>query len=405
MTTNSNVPTIVFGPNGFQVPAVSDILSGALADFNAAFGGGLNTSLATPQGQLAMMLAAAIDAENEVFLEMAQGVDPAFATGRMQDAIGRIYFLTRQPGAPTVVTATCVGGAGVTIPAFSQAQAVDGNIYVTTEDTIIPESGSIDVVFQCITNGPIPCPAGALNQIYKAVPGWDTVSNAASGREGRNVESASEFEQRRAESVAQNARNTNSAIRGSLLSLPGVVDAFVYSNDTNADVVYGGVDITANSLYCCVAGGDAQTIANTIWTKKPPGIPTVGTTAAVVEDANSGYTPPLPTYDINFTVAAQLDLYVAVSLVNSTGVPSSALGMIKAAIAAAQSGGDGGHPFRIGGTVYASRFYAGIAKLGAWAEIVSITVGTAPAPVGNSQAVNIDHIANIPAANITLTLV
>ena len=57
----TNVPKIQITDSGLKLPTHQEILSGVLADINAAFGGGLNTeSLETPQGQLASSLAAVI---------------------------------------------------------------------------------------------------------------------------------------------------------------------------------------------------------------------------------------------------------------------------------------------------------------------------------------------------------
>ncbi|TIR78119.1 MAG: hypothetical protein E5X19_32455, partial [Mesorhizobium sp.] len=76
-------------------------------DINGAFGGVLNPALNTPQGQLASSETAVIDEVNSTFLYFTNQVDPAYATGRMQDAIARIYFIERNPAQPTVVQALC----------------------------------------------------------------------------------------------------------------------------------------------------------------------------------------------------------------------------------------------------------------------------------------------------------
>ena len=70
---------------------------------------------------------------NATFLLYTQQVDPAYSTGRMQDAICRIYFLERLPAQSTVVEAVCTGGTGPTpvpIPPGALAQADDGNFYL-----------------------------------------------------------------------------------------------------------------------------------------------------------------------------------------------------------------------------------------------------------------------------------
>ncbi|STY91698.1 hypothetical protein [Mannheimia haemolytica] len=60
MTIQTNVPSIQFTPQGLILPSEQEILNGVLADFNAAFGGGLSQNLETPQGQLASSIAAII---------------------------------------------------------------------------------------------------------------------------------------------------------------------------------------------------------------------------------------------------------------------------------------------------------------------------------------------------------
>ncbi len=53
MPNNSKVPRVQFTPEGLVLPNESAILAGVLSDMDAAFGGGLNPALETPQGQLA----------------------------------------------------------------------------------------------------------------------------------------------------------------------------------------------------------------------------------------------------------------------------------------------------------------------------------------------------------------
>ena len=136
----TNVPLPTFGDTGFTSPQELEVLDGVIADFVAAFGGNMNTGLSTPQGQLATSFAAVISAFNDLFVDYTNQVDPAYASGRMQDAIARIYFLSRLGATPTVVTATCSGATGVTIPAGSLAKATDGTIYTALTSGDIPGS-------------------------------------------------------------------------------------------------------------------------------------------------------------------------------------------------------------------------------------------------------------------------
>lgn len=230
MTTN--VPLPVLGPTGYTVPAETDILAGRLADINAAFGGDLNTALDTPQGQLAQSDTAIIGDAYDQLVALFNGVDPALADGRMQDAIARIYFLERKPAQATVVTATCSGLTGTTIPAGAKASDSAGNLYLNTTAVVIPAGGTVSATFQGAQTGPIACAPGALSNIYQAIAGWDSITNVAAGTIGSAVESRVDFEFRRQQSVAANAQGSLQAVRAAVLSVPGVLDCYAAENNT-----------------------------------------------------------------------------------------------------------------------------------------------------------------------------
>jgi uncharacterized phage protein gp47/JayE len=371
----TSVPLPTFGPRGFIAPAESAILAGVQSDFNEAFGGDLNPALETPQGQLAVSMTAVIGYFNDLFLAYVNQVDPATADGRMQDGIARIYFLERNAAQPTTVEADCLGLAGTIIPAGSLARTVDGTVYVSTSTETIPITGTVTISFACTETGPLPCPAGSLTTIYRAVPGWDAINNPSDGVLGRDVEGRAAFEARRAASVALNAVGTLPAIRANVLNVPNVLDVYATENSTGAPVVVGGVTLDPNSLFVAVSGGDQNEIARAIWRKKNPGCSYTGNTTVVVEDDNSGYSLPYPSYDVTFTIPDELPVLFKVEIAASSTVPSDAAAQIQGAILDAFAGEDGGARARIGSTIYASRFYAPIANLGSWAQIVTVELG------------------------------
>jgi hypothetical protein len=400
---STNVPAAQFTPAGLVVPTESAIKAGLWADFQAAFGGNLNESDATPQGQLVTSLAATIGASNDLLLQLVNLVDPAFSSGRMQDAIGRIYYLTRIAATSTLVDATCSGAIGTIIPAGSLALASDGTIYQSLGEATIGSGGSVIVSFAAIQTGPIACPTGSLSTIYRVVPGWDTITNLADGIIGRDEETRAEFEKRRSASVAGNATGILGAIRASVLSVTGVIDAYVTENATDTAATVGGVTIAANSLYVAVSGGTNADVARAIWSKKAPGCAYTGATTVTVTDTD-GYSTPYPTYAVKFTRASALPIFVTVTLADNGQVPAGAGDLVKAAIVAAFNGDDGGERARIGATVYALRFAPGIATLGTWCQIKTITVGTTASPTASEVAVNINKIPTIDPDNIEVVL-
>lgn len=374
MSTTS-VPQIQFNLDGIVVPSQSAILAGVQSDINGAFGLKLNPGLSTPQGQLASSQAAIIADKDAEIAEIVNQIDPAFSDGRWQDAIAYIYFLERHPAQPTIASCDCTGQQGVTIPIGAKAVATDGSIYISTESGTFDATGALTLSFSNTVNGPLSLAANSLNQIYQAIPGWDTINNPAAGVEGTDVESRTQFEARRQASVALNARSIVEAVQGAVLQVSGVLDAYTYDNAGTATTV-GGVALDANSLYVCVAGGVSQDVAQAIWEKKAPGCAYTGNTSVTVYDSNSGYTAPYPAYTVKFERPYSLPFLFAVDLANNSGIPFNALTLIQTAIQSAFAGSDGGVRARIGSQVFASRFYAGIASLGTWAQIRSIKIGS-----------------------------
>lgn len=402
MTTN--VPAAQFTPAGLVVPGESEIRAGLWADFQAAFGGNLNQSDATPQGQLVASIAATIGASNDLLLQLVNQIDPAFSSGRMQDAIGRIYYLNRIAATSTLVQANCIGAAGTVIPAGSLALASDGTIYQTLGSATIGVGGSVSVTFAALDTGPIACPAGALATIYRVVPGWDSVSNPTDGIVGRSEETAAEFEKRRSASVAGNATGILPAIRAAVLAVDGVIDAFVTENATGTSATIGGVSVAANSVYVAASGGTDADVAAAIWSKKPPGCAYTGSTTVSVSDTD-GYTPPYPSYSVKFTRPSALPIYFSIELADNGIVPADAEAQIRSAVVSAFNGGDGGQRARIGSTLYALRFAAAVTGLGAWAQLVDLKIGTTASPTASEVAVNIDKLPTIDPDDIAVALV
>lgn len=228
--TTTNVPAIQFTPTGVVIPTEAAVLTGVQADIDAAFGGGVNPALETPQGQLASSQTAIVGDKNNSILYMSNMVDPQYAQDRWQDAIGRIYFLTRIPAQGTVVLATLTGIFNTPIPAGTLALDTANNIYASTGAAVIGAGGTVQVEFQNVATGAIACPAGTLTKVYQTIPGWDAITNVADGTLGRDVESRSDFEFRRQNSVAANANGTPEAIYGNVFQVPNVLDVYVIDN-------------------------------------------------------------------------------------------------------------------------------------------------------------------------------
>jgi hypothetical protein len=399
------VPQPTFGANGFILPTENAVLTGVLADHTAAFGPAMNTALSTPQGQLATSEAAALSDTYALFLELINGIDPSYSSGRMQDGIGRLYFMDRVPSRPTVSDILCTGAVGLIIPTGAIVRSpADGNLYTCTGGGTVGATGSILLQFACNTNGPVAAPAQTW-QIYSNLPGWDTAVSSAPGTIGCLVETPQAFEARRAASVALNANNTLDAIRANVLACAGVLDCYIAENNTGNPATISGVPMLEHSVYISVVGGQAADIAAAINKKKSVGCSYNGNTTIVVRDT-TGYVVPYPSYPITFEIPTPTTVYIAVTIAAGTlGIPANALALIQAAVMKAFVGADGGARAAIGSTLYAQRYYNAVAALGSWAQVVVIQIGTAANPTGYSVTLPISQSPVTGPASISLAFV
>lgn len=401
----TNVPQIAFTPTGLVLPQESAILAGVTADFNAAFGGNLNPALNTPQGQLASSETAIIGAANDMFAYFVSQVNPDNSAGFLQDAIARIYYLTRNPGLPTAVQCLCVGLAGTFIAAGSLAADTSNNVYVCTSGGTIPATGSITLEFANIVNGPIACPANTLTTIYRAITGWDTINNVAAGVAGADVESQAAFAFRRQQSVALNSHGPVQAIYGAVFNVPGVIDVYAVENVTGATANFGATTypVIAHSIYVAVVGGAAQDICNAIFSKKDPGCNYNGNTTQSCVDT-SGYSVPYPSYPVTFNIPMFLPILFAVQIANNPAMPANIVQLVQAAIVNSFVGADGSQRARIGALLLASKFYGPVTAIGASVAVLSILLGPTT-PTLTNFLVGIDQAPTCVAANIVVTLV
>lgn len=401
----SNVPPLEILPTGVVAPESVDIRQGILEDTNEAFGGDLNiTTPSTPQAYLADKLTDNIRDSNAAIAYMVSQMDPATSEGRMQDGIARIYYLERKPATSSVVQALCTGQAGVVLRSGALAQDDAGNLWQSTADVTFPE-GSITVPFACLQAGPVTLGIGQLTRIAQLVPGWDAVTNQGAAVVGSNVESRAAFEARRKESVARNAHGTPAAIRSAVWDVDGVIDVFAYDNYTNSTIIYGatGYPIAPHSIYIAVIGGEAQQVAEAIFSKKDLGCGMNGNTSVTVYDTDD-YSPPYPSYVIQYEAPAALPVKFLIQIASNPNLPPDIVQQARAKVMGTFIGADGAQRARIGGAIFASSYYAGVASISPLVSIIQIKVGDVVASL-DQLIIGIDQAPTLDENDISVVLV
>ena len=368
----------------------------------------LNTEPETPAGQLIdAQTAAIVDKDNEV-LFLANQFNPLTAQGVWQEALGKIYFLTRKGAEPSSVTCLCSGLAGTVIPAGALIRSsVDQSRWENTATVTIPDSGGqVNAIFRSVESGVVAAAANTLTEIVSVTPGWDAVTNPTAAVVGRVAETQAEFEQRRYNSVAANSRGSVYSLYGALADLEGVLDCVVLENITNNPIVEWGVTIPGHSVYISIVGGDNAAIAEAIYRKKDAGCGTAGNTEVTYQDDNLPWRP-IYTYKIERPEPLRLGVRVTLRIVDDTLGNSEEL--IRAAIISNFNGLDGFGALRVSmaQTIYASRFYCPVVKSGVW-NLLSIELAAlsndAQTVWGDSVTVNADQVPTLEAADITVVV-
>lgn len=355
-------------PNGVITVDTMDVLAQYQEAYKAALGSDLNLDASTPQGQLITN-----DVNNHTVLqaEIVNAINNYsvfYATGRALDVAGSRYGYYRKSGVATVVVATISGAQGTIIP--SGSLATDGeNQYALLNTTIIPANGTTTAQFQCTTVGTIYCPAGTLTEIVTAVTGWDTVNNINDGVAGYADETDSTFRQRIVANMLQKrGRSTLGALVDNIAALPNVISVIGRENPTDNTITIDSVSLEPHSVYVCILGGDATSIAKVMAQQKTMGAATVGNTTVTYMDDTINYA-----YQYNIERPADVSLYVKVQYKNNLHSPleSTVAAQIKAVLQEYVAA----HPFQIGQTIAGPELAAAFADF-TMADVIAISVGT-----------------------------
>lgn len=413
-TIKTNLTELQFTTSGITLPEESEILDAIIQDFQNAFDFKLKFKnangeflLSTPQGQLVTSIAAIISDRNRLLAHYVNQVDPNYAVGRMQDGIGRIYFIERKRATNTTVVGRCYGKINTEILEGTKVKDQQGNVYKSLEDATIKDldeqsNAYVDIIFECLEKGAITCPIKTLTERYEVIQGWESITNLQDGIVGIEDESQAQFEQRRRQSVAHNSLNSADSIMSALLNLEVVDDAYVMENYTDTALekdkdnkVKLPIMLKPHSVYACVSLRTQSTnkdsnsvesikcqIARAIWSKKTPGCALNGNETVVIKDdtkdinGNFLYCPDTaPEYVINFDFAEPKPICIEVKIAKLKPITGDPVTLVQNNIYSIFMGKDGSRKPRIGSQILASQFYCPVQSLGEWIGILSIKVG------------------------------
>lgn len=355
---------------------VAEVFSNALCEDGKP---PLNTDPETPAGQLIDSITEMIIRHDNEMLYLFNMFDPLKAEGIWQDALGKIYFLTRKPAINSTAKVKCYGRAGTFIPqgALIRSSINDTqwqtlkSINLTTEDYTL-----VDV--QCTTAGAIEAAPNTLTKIITTIAGWDSCTNEAAAIVGNAAENRAAFEARRYKSVAYNSRCFLDSVYSRLADLSGVLALCCRHNVSDNIVTMDGIPVLPHSVYICILGGDDNEIAEALHETVGGGCDYTGSVEIDVIDKVDKRTK----HPIKFNRPLDKAVNVTVRLRKGSNTPPNADETIKDLVFNNFYGTDESQELSLnpvervimGDTVYASRFIGPLYAAG-FEQVISAQIG------------------------------
>ena len=387
---------------GINIPEPADVREATAQEIKQIFAKPdepeLNTDAGTPGGQVVDLIAGEQIGINAKLAFVAQQLNPAIASGRWQEALGKLYFLERKRAEPSVATCQCRGLSGTVIPYGAQVKTDDGLFLMATGQIVIGDNGEASGSFRTMTTGPIDIAPHTITNIVTLIPGWDSVDNEASGAQGRYEETRAEFEARRVASVAINSKYYLESIEAAVSDVAGVIDCRVLENYTNVPKTESGITIGGHSIAVCVYGGIDEDIAKAIAMTKPPGTGTTGETVIThtVEAQNR-------VYQFNIVRPTPTDVKLEITLDKEVSADINA-SIVKAVVEEFLGNGISGRDrVGLGETVFAYRFAPAIINIiGSRAYLAEVKISLGDSGLSNAITINANVEPVFNEGNITI---
>lgn len=397
---------------GYSAPVAADITDEIRADFEGlsklrpvwerdSVLGPLTAIMGIQLGELYQVAQAIYDAR-----------DPNNARGVQLRSLGVATGIPAQDATFSQVPVRFVGDPGTAIPMGTLLEG-GGNRgraqWETTQDVVIGDGGSVDVVARCTTPGAVSAGVGEIATLVSIIFGVDSVTNPDPAVPGEPREDDAEFRARWKASLQRGASSSTAAIRAAVLEVAGVRACVALRNDDAVPTIQEGVAMAPNSVAVIVhpstlTSAQIDALVRAVFSKVAAGTQMMGsevrqvtTEAGTVEDVRWAWSTPR-TIMISITVEMQKPSPGAPEPPSFADVRES----IKDAVVAVGAGLQLGEDVRRLPLLAAANGISGVRS------VTSLTLALDPPIVGRHDAagnirLHATEIAVIDRANVVVT--
>lgn len=298
--------------NGLQLATATELLQDLETQMKNIYGEDIVLDSSTPDGQwLNILVQKGVDVRG-LISQLYNSFNPNNTQGALLDQRCAINNVYRKAGTFTTVNVNVTVNTTVTLQGLdSNYNSIDGTGYTIQDDagnrfilanTQTLTSGTTSVLFRSETMGEVIVLPNTITTPVTIVLGVVSVNNpTVASFVGSDEETDANLKARRRQSVALGSFGYLNGLQAALLQLDGVLDAKVYENDTNVTDSDG---IPAHSIWVVMDGGDADDIANAIYSKKTPGCSMKGNITYNIT------TPAYMTFTARWDEADTIPLYI-----------------------------------------------------------------------------------------------
>jgi uncharacterized phage protein gp47/JayE len=417
---------------GFTIKPASVVLSDMQARFRALFGDSIRLEADSALGQQIALFADDIFDLWQVAEDTYNSAFSDTATGPALDQVAAMTGATRLPATKSTVELVATGDESTSIPAGRVVKNTATGRSVSTLETVVlavtdeweiltdyelndvvhNDGGKLYLCTGAGTSAPSTGPTGTgavivdntvtwrylgtndafafisaeeletgpnnhqafeLTIIDTPISGWNTIINPTDAVLGRSVETDSAFRLRRKALLATQGLATVDAIRASVLGVAGVVECFVFENDTGSEV--DGMPAHSVEPVIPTGQGTDAAITDAIGEAKPAGIYSHGSEGPFTFTDSQGFT-----HDIRFSRAEDLEIYIDITVATNSLYPIDGDEQLKLALA---TWGD--ENIGIGDDVFSQRVKAVAFTIPGVIDVTSFDLEDDPTPSGENN--------------------
>lgn len=335
---------------GFNRPNLADLLDRTEELFKGTDAFGVDFSFTTDKVlfQLSSVwlnsLADALEILEGVYLNST----PLEAQGNSLFKKGSFIGMSRKQASRAKVQVVFNGDIGTEIPTNQLLKTQNNIIFVIENGGTIQSGNTITLNAIAQESGDIGnVGANTITQLVTPIAGIASLTNPNAATGGQEQETELEFRQRYYQRFDEGFGTNVDGIASALKEIPGVRDALVYQNDTDADKD----GMPPHSTAPFVWGGSDIDIVNKLLEVKTGGIRSFGTTEYPAMDSQG------ISHTIGFTRPNEINIYVKLTISKTTDYPIDGDNQVKQAILSYIDS------LGLGATVYPYQISSAIANL------------------------------------------